>query len=143
MVASRQNRIKENYIMDKVLEKARELGMLIVESDEFKAFKAAEDMQLNDLDAQRLLMEYHDVSEDLAKKASADGVTKEEMEQYQAQLHAEFEKIIKNDNIKRYLETRESFTNMINQVNNIIAYFVNGKEKGGCSGHCSSCGGCH
>ena len=55
----------------------------------------------------------------------------------------EFEKLCQNENIKAYLDANSAFSNMINQVNSIIGYFVKGGDEGGCSGNCSSCGGCH
>ena len=52
-------------------------------------------------------------------------------------------KICENKNIKNYLDANRSFAMMIEQVNTIIGYFVKGGESSGCSGNCSSCGGCH
>ena len=129
--------------MKEILEKAKELGIMIAESGEFEKLKIAEERQLADPEAQKLMMEYVNARDALSKKASSPDTTKEEFESIRKDMQAEFEKICKNENIKAYLDANEAFSNMINQVNSIIGYFVKGGDEGGCSGNCSSCGGCH
>lgn len=130
--------------MNEIIEKARELGQMLSESDEFKALKGAEEMQLADPDAQELMMEYATVRERLGNRASAEGVSKEDLEDIQREAQQAFEKLMTNANIKRYIDASQSFKTLVDQVNAIIAFYVKGEEQsGGCSGNCSSCGGCH
>ena len=129
--------------MEEILQKAKELGIMIAESGEFEKLKIAEERQLADPEAQKLMMEYVNARDALSKKASSPDTTKEEFESIRKDMQAAFEKICKNENIKAYLDANEAFSNMINQVNSIIGYFVKGGDEGGCSGNCSSCGGCH
>lgn len=130
--------------MNDIIEKARELGMMLRDSDEMKALKGAEEMQLADKDAQVLMMEYANTRERLSQKAASTDVTKEEFEKIQAEMEQAFQKLMTNENIKRYIEANKAFKTLIDQVNSIIAYFVKGEEQhGSCSGNCSSCGGCH
>lgn len=129
--------------MEEILQKAKELGIMIAESGEFEKLKIAEERQLADPEAQKLMMEYANARDALSKKASSPDTTKEEFESIRKDMQAEFEKICANENIKAYLDANEAFSNMINQVNSIIGYFVKGGDEGGCSGNCSSCGGCH
>lgn len=130
--------------MNDIIEKARELGKMIAESDEMKALKGAEEMQLADPDAQVLMMEYANTRERLSERATSGDVSKEEFEKIQTEMEQAFQKLMTNDNIKRYIEANKSFKTLIDQVNAIIAYFVKGEEQqGSCSGNCSSCGGCH
>ncbi len=130
--------------MNDIIEKARELGQMLSECDEFKALKGAEEMQLADPKAQELMMEYANTREVLAKKASDANVTKEALESIQSEAQEAFNKLCTNKNITRYIEANKAFSTLIEQVNSIIAYYVKGEEQsGGCSGNCSSCGGCH
>lgn len=130
--------------MNDIIEKARELGQMLSECDEFKALKGAEEMQLADPEAQELMMEYANTREALAKKAADENISKEEFENIQTQAQEAFNKLCTNKNITRYLEANKAFSALIGQVNSIIAYYVKGEEQsGGCSGNCSSCGGCH
>ncbi len=129
--------------MQEILEKAKELGIMIAESGEFEKLKIAEERQLADKDAQKLMMDYAAKRDELAAKASKPDISKEEFESIREEMQKEFENICQNENIKAYLDASNEFSNMINQVNSIIGYFVKGGEASGCSGNCSSCGGCH
>ena len=130
--------------MNPIIEKARELGMMLAESDEMKALKGAEELQLADPDAQVLMMEYANKRDEIAKKAQKPDITKEEFEKIQGEMEEAFAHLMTNDNIKRYIEANKEFKLLIDQVNSIIAFFVKGEEQGGsCSGNCSSCGGCN
>lgn len=129
--------------MDEILQKAKELGIMIAESGEFEMLKIAEERQLADPEAQKLMMEYANKRDELNRKASFPEISKEEFEEIRKQMQEEFEKLCVNENIKAYLDANSAFSNLINQVNSIIGYFVKGGEESGCSGNCSSCGGCH
>ena len=129
--------------MEEIIQKAKELGMMIADSQEFKTLKAAEDAQLNDPEATALMAEYVAKRDELTKRASAPDVTKEDFEKIREESQKEFDKICENKNIKTYLDANRSFAMLIEQVNSIIGYFVKGGEESGCSGNCSSCGGCH
>lgn len=129
--------------MQEILEKAKELGIMIAESGEFEKLKIAEERQLADTEAQKLMMNYAQKRDELSKKASSPDIGKEEFEAIREEMQKEFEIICKNENIKAYLDASNEFSNMINQVNSIIGYFVKGGEASGCSGNCSGCQGCH
>lgn len=132
------------YKMSDITNKARELGMMIAESDEMKALKGAEELQLADKEAQQLMMEYANTRDRLAARASDPGVTKEDFEAIQKEMNEAFQKLMTNENIKRYMEANNNFKALIDHVNSIIAYFVKGEEQqGSCSGNCASCGGCN
>ena len=130
--------------MNEIIEKARELGQMIAESDEIKALRGAEELQLADPEAQELMMEYANVREAAAAKAQDPNMTKEGFEEIQKEMELAFHKLMTNGNIKRYIEANNAFKALIDQVNAIIAFYVKGEEQqGSCSGNCSSCGGCH
>lgn len=126
-----------------ILEKAKELGIMIAESEEFKTLKEAEEIQLADPKAQEMMMEYNTNREALAERASDPDLTKEDWEKLQMDAQAEFIKLCQNEKIKNYLDANQRFSDLINQVNAIIAHFVKGEDQSGCSGSCSSCKGCH
>ena len=130
--------------MNDIIEKARELGMMLAESDEMKALKGAEEMQLADPEAQVLMMEYANTRDRLSQKVASGEVDKDGMEAVQTEMEQAFQKLMTNENIKRYIEANKAFRTLIDQVNSIIGFFVKGEEQSGsCSGNCSSCGGCN
>lgn len=129
--------------LEEIYTKAKELGIMISESDDAKALKAAEELHLADDEAQQLMMDYTLRMEKLSEEASKPGITQEELDKLQMDAQAEMIRICQNKNIERYLEANRKFNNLINQVNGIIAHFVRGEENSGCGGSCGSCGKCH
>ena len=129
--------------MEQILQKAKELGMMIADSPQFARVKEAEEAQLSDSEATALMMEYSQKQDELSKRASQPDITKEDFENIRKEAQQAFEKICQNENIKAYLEANRAFSSMIEQVNTIIGYFVKGGDSAGCSGNCSSCSGCH
>ena len=126
-----------------ILQRAKELGEMIADSDEAKALHEAEELQLADPEAQKLMMEYSVRMEQLSEEAQKPGLSKEEFEKLQMDAQAEMIKICQNKNIDRYLEANRKFSNLINQVNGIIAHFVRGEDSTGCGGSCAGCNKCH
>ena len=129
--------------MEKILEKAKELGIMISKSKEFEALKEAEAAHMADKEAVQIMMDYSNKQQDIQKRASVPDITKEEMTKLKEEAQAEFAKICENQNIKAYLDASQAFARMIEQVNSIIGYFVKGGDASGCSGNCSGCSGCH
>lgn len=128
--------------MADIFEKAKELGIMIVESEEYKTLKATEEAQLDDKEAVELMMEYHTTRQTLNEKAVNPEITKEDFEALKVAAQAAFDKIMKNDKIAAYVAAQQGFSNMMDQINNILSYYVSGKDnEGGCTGSCSSCGG--
>ena len=129
--------------MAEIFEKARELGEAIIESEEYKELKKAELEQENDEEAMALLKEYSELRTALAQEIQKGDVTEEEMASIRERLEEAYEKVTTNDHITAYINAQRTFQAIIDQMNNIISFHITGKMPGGCSGNCSSCGGCH
>lgn len=129
--------------MAEIFEKARELGQAIVESEEYKALKKAEQEQEQDAEALQLLQDYSAVRTKLAEEINKGDVGEERMTQIREELETAYEKMTTNDHITAYINAQRTFQAIIDQMNSIISFHITGKIPGGCSGSCSSCGGCH
>ncbi len=128
---------------NEILELAKQLGMMLADSDEAKALKEAEERHMADSEAQAIMANYSIRCEQLSEEARKADITKEEYEKLNLDAQAEFIKISQNETIKNYLEANENFSNLISKVNSIIAHFVRGEDSGGCGGSCAGCKGCH
>lgn len=126
-----------------ILEMARELGQKIANSELMERAKKAEETQNNDEAAQKLIGEYNLKRMQLAQRVQKENPTKEEMEAVRTELSEEFDKLMQNESIKNFIDAKKELDAVLEQVNNIISFYVNGKSEGGCSSDCSSCGGCH
>ena len=130
--------------MAEIFEKARELGEAILESSEYKAFKAAELAQENSEEALALIKDYNDVRIRLGQEVQKGNVSEERIAEIREELEEAYEKMTTNDLITAYINAQRDFQAVIEQMNNIIAFHITGQMPGGCSGSCSSCGGgCH
>lgn len=131
--------------MDQVLKQAEVLGELILESEAYKTMRQAESAVMRDEAATRLIAELSEkrrqvedilASSDMDHQALAGaGQALEEMERQVNELPL----------VKAMQEARSAFTQMMQNVNQIIRFVVTGEmeESGGCGGSCESCGGCH
>ena len=82
--------------------------------------------------------------EELAKELSKDGITPSEMIKIRQKMSAEYGELCLNPVIKEFVTSKQAAENLLSEVNSIIHFYVTGEEEqGGCSGNCSSCGGCH
>ena len=127
-----------------ILEMAKELGKKIATSDEFVNFLEAEKNQANDEEAQKLIGEYNLKRMNIIAKAEGADLKEEDYAKIRNELAEEFSKLMENELIKKYIDAKEAFDTMYQKVLNIIDFYANGeKQEGGCSGSCSTCGGCH
>ncbi len=125
-----------------VFEKARELGEAIVNSAEYKALKLAEARQEQDEEAVKLLSEYNALRRDLNEEISKGDVGAERMNEIRDAVSEAYEKAASNDSIADCINAQRAFQAIIDQMNAILSYHITGQLPGGCSGSCSTCGGC-
>lgn len=129
-------------IVSEILTKARELGQAIVDSEEFKALKAAEENQEKDVEAMELLQKYNADRRALAEEISAGNVSDERMAEIREQLEKSFEEVMSNPTVAAYSQAQQAFDAIVQQMNAILTYFITGEISGGCSGNCSGCSSC-
>ncbi len=130
--------------MHAVIEKAKELGAAIAASEEFLAYKAAEERQEADEQAQKLMAEYQEKRKDITGRMKGAEMTPEKLKGFQQEIQSAMAELSQNETVRVYLEAKATFNAMLTQVNSVLAYYVKGEEaEGGCSGDCGSCGGCH
>lgn len=128
--------------MSEILTKARELGQAIVDSEEYKALKAAEEAQEKDEEAIALLVEYNNVRKALAEEINGGEVSDERMAEIRTKLEECYEKVMSHSTISEYYEAQKKFEAIVGQMNSILTYFMTGEISGGCSGNCSGCSSC-
>ena len=127
-----------------IFDTARSLGEELVSSPEYIALKEAEEAQFADEVAMKALEEYSTFGQRLADEARSGEVSKERMSQIRQLMNEKNQALLENQTIAAYLKAKNDFEAVLEQVNNIIRFYVKGQEEsGGCSGSCESCGGCH
>ena len=126
-----------------VFEKAHELGAMIAESAELKKVNEAREAQTADNDAALALMNYNRKRDQLIKEASDPDISNERMQEIRNEMEREVDKLNNNKTIADFMEAMQAFNDMMDQINGIVASYINPSEDGGCSGNCGSCSGCH
>ena len=134
--------------MKEILEMAQKLGEKIAESEEIKTFHEMEKIYYEDEEAQRVMEEYEAERAALTIKAKDVGMTPESLQMFQTEMKKSMDKLMSNKTVKEYLEAKSNFNDIIQKVNAIISFCIQGEEQelasnGGCSGNCSSCSSCH
>ena len=138
--------------MNEIIEKTRELGELIQNSEEMKNAKNAEILQENDDEAQALLKEFNLQRMNLARDMQNNKISREEAIQKNneafeemletTKIHSIEEMLEKSESIKKYIDAKKEFDAMVNQVNQMLNFYITGQDPN-CTHDCSTCGGCH
>ncbi|MBE7047781.1 MAG: YlbF family regulator [Ruminococcaceae bacterium] len=130
--------------MDEILQKAHELGELLAASTELARYQEQEIAFQTDESAQAAVTEYEKKSTQLAEEMRSGSMTPEKLDAFRKQMNENMAELTKNATAREYLEAKSAFNRVITQVNEILGYHIRGEEQdGNCSGHCSSCKGCH
>ena len=120
-----------------IIELAQALGQSIKDSVEMQRMNAAEAAYEADEELQALVAEYR--AQELAASESAD-------EAFTAAINARMEELyarVQDSPVWiEYIAAQAEVSRLMNLVNNEINYVITG-ERGGCSGSCDSCSGCH
>ena len=126
--------------MQEVLLKARELGEAIQSSEEMKKVKDLELAQENDEEAKALLQEFNLNRMNLARDMQNGKLKREEAIRKNNEA---FEAMLKKSQvIADYIAAKNEFDALVNQVNQIINFYITGQDPN-CTHDCSTCGGCH
>lgn len=123
-----------------ILDKTRELGEMIQDSEEMKAYKAAEAAQKSDEATQEFMKEFNLNRLNLARDMQNGKVSREDAI---AKNNEAFDELCKKAPlIREYVDAKAKLDTLVNQVNQIISYYITGQTDD-CTHDCSTCGGCH
>ena len=130
--------------MEKVLEQARLLAEAIAESDVYQKMHQCENDAMKDAEATRAIADFVEKRqkvESLLAEGNMDHTALAEASK--AKEDAE-KKVNEQPKVRAMQEARGEFTQMMNNVNQILRFIITGEteDNSGCSGSCESCGGC-
>ena len=131
---------KGKHKMTEIFEKTRELGELIQASELMKKAKELEAKQQADEEASELLKEFNLNRMNLARDMHNGKMSKEDA--IEANNRAFAEMCEKSEIIRDYIEAKRDFDQLVQQVNQILNYYITGEDPN-CTHDCSTCGGCH
>jgi cell fate (sporulation/competence/biofilm development) regulator YlbF (YheA/YmcA/DUF963 family) len=131
--------------MNQVFLKTRELGDAIMQSEEYKAMKEAEDRAMANADAATAMSQYMEARQRIEALLEKDNPEPEALKKLSAEMDETQQRLSLIDDVQALTEARESFSNLIDQVNQVLKFIITGQmteSKSSCGGSCGSCGGC-
>ncbi len=133
-----------------IIAMARQLGAAIQQEDVYLEYQAAKAANDNDEALQGLIGEFNllrmSLSAELQK--SDDQKSQSKIDELNKQLQATYNQVMANESMKQFNEAKSHMDHFTNQITSILAMCIEGEdpetcEPAGCSGSCSTCGGCH
>ncbi len=131
--------------MNQVFSKTRELGDAIMQSEEYRAMKDAEDRAMKNPDAAGAMSDYMEARQKIEAVLEKDNPDPEQLKKLSAEMDACQQRLSLIEDVQALTEARENFSGLIEQVNQVLKFIITGQmeePKSGCSGHCGGCGGC-
>jgi len=130
--------------MHEVFQKTRELGEVMMRSDEYVTMKLAEERAMQNPVAVAAMEEFMEAREQLEEVMSRDDPDVGWMKSLSTQMELIQDKLQTIDDIAALTEARNEFSRLVNQVNQVLRFIVTGEmEDGeGCGHSCDHCAGC-
>ena len=133
--------------MEHILEKARELGRLIAESDEYTAMNTLEEQVSKNPEVSELYARYADVRDQIAAIEMDEDADEDALDALEDQADALQEQISRHDSMLDVNMARLTFNRLMDRINRALQAQLTGEdefaEEEGCgSGGCAGCSGC-
>ncbi len=132
-----------------VIKMTRELGKAIQQDDRYTAYMLAKQANDNDKELQELIETFNVKRTELTKAMSSENKDTDLIKNLDTEIKDLYAKIMSNKNMVVFSGAQSALEALINDVNQIISMCANGEDPDtcevshGCSGSCSTCGGCH
>lgn len=130
--------------MRNVMRKAQELGEAILASDLYKRSKEAEEAMTNDPQAAQCLADYLEKQRAVNDILATEDMDTDALAAAGAALQEAEDRLHANELVLAAQKANADCNEMLDNVNRIIQLIVKGRteDASGCTGNCSSCGGC-
>ena len=133
--------------MREVMMKAQELAEAILNSETYGKMKKLEGEVRHDETAARLLSDMIEKRQAVENILSSANMQPEELSRASLEMEEAEKAMNENEQIIALKSARKDFQTMMDNVNQILRLVITGRiddgqPGGGCTGNCSSCGGC-
>ena len=133
-----------------VIEMARELGKKIQQEESYVALMNAQKAVEEDDELQEKIAEFNMKRYELTQEITKPERDDKKIEELDKVVHELYEVATNHEKLVAYNDAQDEFNEMFEYVLHIIQMSATGDdpdtierpEQGGCSGDCSSCGGC-
>ncbi len=135
--------------MDKILELSRELGKLLQQEQCYKDYMHAKDVNDNDENLQKEIGEFNIVKLSIDQELSREERDEQKFRELNEQLRRIYSNIMVNESMQAFQKSKAELDRLVAGIYSVIVKCAGGENpdevnfEDGCSGNCSSCGGCH
>ena len=132
-----------------VIEKVRELGKAIQQDERFIRYAKAKLANDNDKDLQAAIGNFNITRMKLDREISSENKDDEKVQKLNDELRRVYGEIMSAPAMVEYNTAKAEVDSMVNDINVIISKCLDGEDpdtcdtNSGCTGSCSTCGGCH
>ena len=131
-----------------IIELTRELGKALQNDDRFIAYNLAKQANDNDEELQNLINSFTDMQKKLSEELRKEDSDSENLKEIDRTIKSTYNKIMSNKNMIVFTAAQKSLESLVQNMTQIINLCANGEDpdtcqpSSGCSGSCSTCGGC-
>ena len=125
-----------------IIEKTKELGKLLSDSDQVRAMLAARLAYEQNTDIQELNGQFNIHKMSIAALSKQDNPDEERIAGHEEKLREIYDKIMSHELMTEYQTKTQVVEQLIGQINSILNFYISGENPQGCTGSCDTCGGC-
>ncbi len=132
--------------METEFDKARELAEMLLDSAQGKKMTDARYIFESDEDAKAQLLNYTNYMQAVQMRVGEGNLSQEEINKESDKLREMRSKLQENPVINDMVAAESDFNMFVNHVMSVFQATLQGDPEGGdggCTGSCSTCGGCH
>ena len=132
-----------------VIEQVRNLGKAIQQDERFIRYAKARLANDSDSELQASIGQFNIIRMELDREMSGDDKNDDKVKELNEQLREVYGKIMSSEAMVEYNTAKAELDTMVNEINVIISKCLDGEDpetcdtNSGCTGSCSTCGGCH
>ena len=132
-----------------IIEMTRELGKAIQQDERYVAYTLAKIANDNDAELQTLINDFDKKRTSLNEELSKEDKNTDMIKALDEDIKDVYSRIMSNQNMMIFNGAKNALEQLISEVNQIVTMCANGEDPDtcqvshGCSGSCSTCGGCH
>ena len=133
-----------------VIEQARKLGAAIQQDERFIRYAKAKLANDSDDELQKSIGEFNLIRMQLDNEIGSDNKDDEKVKELNEKLREVYSGIMSSKAMAEYNAAKAEVDRMVNDVNTLISMCLEGADPencdisaAGCTGSCSTCGGCH
>lgn len=131
--------------MNEVFKKTRELAQALLESEEYKAVKSAEDKAFGNKQAAEIVGKYLEAKRRMEEIMSENSKDWGEVQRLTDEIDKYTGEMAGIEDLVNLNAARDRFSGLINDINKVLQLIITGEineDEGECSGSCASCRGC-